>query len=391
MPIFLAGQFQMKAASIGTFMALDNIAALLIQPPVGAWSDRIHTPLGMRIPFILVGAPLAAGVFGIIPLANTLPLFLLSTVTFLVCMAFWRTPFTALIADITPSQYRSQANGVINAIGVLGALLAFIGGASLYKQNPAYPFWMGAALLFLAIAFIQIFIREPKALMGKDAPPNILNNLHSILRNPDRSSLRLFLAIFCWFISNSTVDAFISLFAVHHLGLAATTGAQLMGLFTVSYVIFAYPAGILGGRFGRRIFVLVGILIMGSCGLAQFLLSAGLLANDLAELPVLGLVPVIGLFFLISGFGWTLVNVNSLPMVMDSSSELSVGAYVGLFFLFSTLGAILGPILNGWIIQLSGNDYRMTMLAGPIFMLAAFWLMLGVKRGEAVILPRPYQ
>jgi len=87
---------------------------------------------------------------------------------------------------------------------------------------------------------------------------------------------------------------------------------------------------------------------------------------------------------MISGIGWTLVNVNSLPMVMDSTGELRMGAYIGLFFLFSTLGAIVGPVINGWVIQLSGNDYRMTMLAGPFFMLAAFMLMLGVRRGEAV-------
>lgn len=383
-PIFLAGQFQMNAASIGTFMALDNIAALLIQPPVGAWSDRVNTPLGRRMPFILVGAPLAAAACGLIPLANALPLFLLSTITFLLSMAFWRTPFTALIADITPSPSRSQANGIINAIGVLGALLAFFGGAILYRQNPAYPFWAGAGLLLLAIGLIAVLIKEPKGFAGKDVPASLLNNLLLILRDPDRSTLRLLLAIFCWFVSNNSVDAFVSLYAVHHLGLAVTAGARLLGLFTISYVIFAFPAGLLGGRFGRRISILFGIVIMGSCGLAQFLLPARTLTIELTSLPVLGLVPLIGLLFMISGIGWTLVNVNSLPMVMDSTGELRMGAYIGLFFLFSTLGAIVGPVINGWVIQLSGNDYRMTMLAGPFFMLAAFMLMLGVRRGEAV-------
>jgi hypothetical protein len=44
----------------GFFMTLDNIAALLIQPPVGAWSDKLRTPIGRRMPFILVGAPIGA-------------------------------------------------------------------------------------------------------------------------------------------------------------------------------------------------------------------------------------------------------------------------------------------------------------------------------------------
>jgi len=383
-PIFLANKFGLNAAFIGTFMALDNIAALLIQPPVGAWSDRWRTRFGRRLPFILVGAPLAAAACGLIPSATALPLFLASTTTFLLSMAFWRTPFTALIPDITPSPYRSQANGIINAIGVLGAMLAFFVGATLYKQDPAYPFWAGAGLLLLVAGSITVFIKEPLVFAGKEAPISLLNSFLHILRDPDRSSLRLLLAIFCWFVSNNAIDAFISLYAVHHLGLAVTSGARLLGLFTVSYVIFAVPAGLLGGRFGRRISVLCGIAIMGSFGLLQYLLPARLLTIELVVLPVLGAVPLIGLTLMVGGIGWTLVNVNSLPMVMDSTGELRVGAYIGLFFLFSTLGAIVGPVVNGLIIQWGGGDYSLTMLAGPLFMLAAFLLMLGVRRGEAV-------
>ena len=36
-PIFLANRFGLSAGLIGFFMTLDNIAALFIQPPVGAW------------------------------------------------------------------------------------------------------------------------------------------------------------------------------------------------------------------------------------------------------------------------------------------------------------------------------------------------------------------
>ena len=39
-PIFLDNRFGLDPRWIGFFMTLDNIAALLIQPPVGAWSDR---------------------------------------------------------------------------------------------------------------------------------------------------------------------------------------------------------------------------------------------------------------------------------------------------------------------------------------------------------------
>jgi len=44
----------------------------------------------------------------------------------------------------------------------------------------------------------------------------------------------------------------------------------------------------------------------------------------------------------------------------------------------------VGPNLNGWAIQLADNNYNIIMLIAPGFMLIALWLMLGVKRGEAV-------
>jgi hypothetical protein len=55
-----------------------------------------------------------------------------------------------------------------------------------------------------------------------------------------------------------------------------------------------------------------------------------------------------------------------------------------LYYLFSTLAAIVGPNVNGWAIQLTRNNYSVIMLIAPFFMLTALVLMLGVRRGETV-------
>jgi MFS-type transporter involved in bile tolerance (Atg22 family) len=70
-------------------------------------------------------------------------------------------------------------------------------------------------------------------------------------------------------------------------------------------------------------------------------------------------------------------------MVVDMTTPVKIGTYTGLYYLFSTLAAIAGPNINGWIIQLSGNNYASTMIAAPVFMLLAFLMMVGVRRGEA--------
>jgi len=385
-PLFLANKFHLAPAFIGFFMTLDNIAALLIQPPVGAWSDRLRTPIGRRIPFILIGAPIGALAFGLIPLASVLPLFVACTSTLLLSMAFWRTPIIALMPDITPSSYRSQANGIINFMGGLGAIIAFLGGSALYKINPAFPFWLGSILVILAAILVFIFIKEPKVYEEQTKEEiSLISSLRDVLRDPDRSALRILLAIFSWFVAYSAIEAFFTLYANKHLGLEEADGARLLGQLSLIFVLFAIPSGYIGSKIGRRITIMSGIALMTLAMWMMYFLPAPVLITVLGKAPVLGTITVLGLLLMLAGFAWSLININSLPMVVDMTDAVHLGTYTGLYYLFSTLAAIAGPNINGWLVQLTGNNYNNVMLLAPLFMVIAFILMIGVKRGEAVL------
>jgi len=386
-PIFLADKFHLAPAWIGFFMTLDNIAALFIQPPVGAWSDKLRSPMGRRMPFILIGAPIGALVFGIIPLAAVLPLFVACTSTLLLSMAFWRTPVVALMPDITPSQNRSQANGIINFMGGLGAIISFIGGGALYKMNPAFPFWLGSALVILSTGLVLIFIREPKEYGETEKQPNMFESLMEVLRDKEKSAIRLFLAIFFWFLGYTAIEAFFTLYAKYHLGLNEADGSRLLGHLSLFFVLFALIAGVIGARIGRRVTIMIGIFLLGSLIAGMYFLSPATLTIVLTKLPVLGTIPVVSLFLMAAGIAWSLININSLPMVVDMTTTARLGTYTGLYYLFSTLSAIVGPNVNGWMIQLSNNNYNAVMLISPFFMLIAFVLMAGVRRGEATMDP----
>jgi Na+/melibiose symporter-like transporter len=382
-PLFLANKFGLAPALIGFFMTLENIAALLIQPPVGAWSDKLRTPIGRRMPFILIGAPIGALVFGLIPIAAVLPLFVACTSTLLLSMAFWRTPVVALMPDITPSKFRSQANGIINFMGGVGAIISFLGGSALYKLNPNFPFWMGSGLVIVSTLLLFIFIKEPKVYEETEKQPGMIESLKFVLKDPDKSALRILSAIFFWFIGYSAIEAFFSLYAFKHLGLEEADGARLLGQLSLIFVIFALPAGYIGGKIGRRVTISIGLLIMAACTTAMYFFSPALLTLELTKLPVLGVVPVVGVILMLAGAGWALININSLPMVVDMTTETRIGTYTGLYYLFSTFSAIVGPNMNGWIIQLSGLNYNAIMIVSPALMIVALVLMLGVKRGEA--------
>jgi maltose/moltooligosaccharide transporter len=389
-PIFLDNRFGLDPRWIGFFMTLDNIAALLIQPPVGAWSDRLRTPIGRRMPFILIGAPIGALAFGLVPLASILPLFVACTSTLLLSMAFWRTPVIALMPDITPSQFRSQANGIINFMGGLGAIVAFLVGAQLYESNPAYPFWLGSALVIFSSLLVFLFIKEPKVYeRDHEDKPSMVTSLKEVVQDKERSAFRMLLAIFFWFVGYNAIEAFFTLYAQKHLGLPESDGARLLGHLSFFFVLFALPAGYIGARIGRRITILIGISLMVTLMLAIYFLPPATLVVFVLGLPVLGSVPVVSLFLMVAGIAWALININSLPMVVDMTDAIRLGTYTGLYYLSSTLAAIVGPNVNGWIIALTGDNFNTIMMVGPLFFAAAFGLMLGVRRGEAVIQVEP--
>ena len=384
-PLFLANKFGVRPGLIGFFMTIDNIAAILIQPAVGAWSDRLRTRIGRRLPFILVGAPIAAVAFGVIPLASVLPIFVASTVTLILSMAIWRTPVVALMPDITPSKFRSQANGVINFMGGVGAIISFLVGSQLYDINQAYPFWLGSILVLVAALLVFIFIREPKVFEENPNAerPKLLKSLQGILQEKDKSAIRIFLAIMFWFIAYNAIEAFFTLFANKHLGMAESEGVRLLTQLSLLFVIFALPAGLIGGKIGRRKTIAAGIIVLGTCMLLMAVLPVDFLTTLLFTLPVLGEVPVVGLILMVAGIGWALININSLPMVVDLTDAVKIGTYTGLYYLFSTLAAILGPNINGLFVEFAGGDYSVIMFIGPVFMLLALVMILGVRRGEA--------
>jgi len=263
-PILLERKFLLDSAQIGFFMSLDNIAALFIQPPVGAWSDRLRTKLGRRLPFILVGAPIAAIAFGLVPLAASLPIFVACTITTILAMAFWRTPVVALMPDVTPSRLRSQANGIINFMGGLGLVLGTSVGSMLVARGEAYPFWFGSLLVLVAAALVLIFVREPK--VYEDNPntekPNLWQSLKELFTSKQADAIRIFLAIFFWFIAYNAIEAFLSLYGVNHLGLNESGAGQLITSVGFSFLLFSIPAGFIGAKLGRKRTIGIGLLIM---------------------------------------------------------------------------------------------------------------------------------
>jgi len=380
--------FGLGAGLTGVIMTLDNVAAFFLLPIIGVWSDRVWTRFGRRMPFILVLAPLAIVAFILIPVAvqmippelngqvdrlgTPLALFTIAIGVFLLAMAGFRTPVIALMPDLTPSPLRSQANGVINLMGGIGTLVATLGSGFLYSMGRMVPFVFGGVLMAGAVLMLFLFIREPEELESAAREDEGLGALRGIRRVPlevRRSLAFLMGAIFCWFVGYNAVETFLSSYAVSELGMSTGQAPLLMGVASLAFLAFAIPAGFIGARLGRRRTIITGLMIFGTLLIINFFLRSATLVW-----PILA----------IGGMGWALVNINSLPMVVDTAvSDADIGTYTGLYYIASQLAAVAGPSINGYIVEWGHSDYNLIFLSTPIFFLLAILCMLGVTRGEA--------
>jgi maltose/moltooligosaccharide transporter len=370
-PIFLKDDFLLSATVIGFIMTWDNYLNMFVQPIVGERSDRTRTRIGRRKPWMLVGAPVAALFFILVPLMGSVVGIMFAVLFTNIGMALFRAPTIALLGDLFPAHQRSTANGVINLMGGLAAIVAFLIGGYLYRLGRITPFIFGSIILLAAISVVLLFVREPKSISESTKEENgqgFIANLREVLNASDRSGLLILLAILCWFLGFNALETWISSFGKFTLGIPEDRMAMLTSGLALMFVIFAVPSGLLATRFGRRRVILVGI-----AGLTLLFLYGLVVSNQLMLITLL--VP--------AGFFWALINVNSLPMVYDVGGDARIGAFTGLYYFASNIAAVAGPQTVGVLIDLSSENYRIMFIFSAVFMAIAGLLMWRVKESRS--------
>ncbi|MDK2883691.1 SLC45 family MFS transporter [Pseudothermotoga sp.] len=387
-PIFLK-DFALPSFAVGIVMTIDNILAIIMLPYIGTLSDQTRTKLGRRKPYILIGAPAGALFFALIPIARNLESLLLMMIIIIVMnisMALFRSPLIALMPDVTPSKYRSQANGIVNFMGGFGALLAYFAGKPLYDKNYAYPFFAGAIIMLIANILVLLFIRESSEYTIKSQENSklfeivrkgnreLFDNLRDVFKAKEKSLFFILVSILLWFIGFNALETFFTSYAKFHLNISESTGALILGVFSLTFMLFSIPAGWIGSKFGRKRTISIGLLILMICltiiAVLSKLITDGMIIN------------IFFVMFSISGIGWALINVNSLPMVVDMTRSEKAGGYTGLYYFFSMAANIFAPPLAGGFIDIAG--YESLLFFSLIFIICSFITMRFVKRGEIV-------
>ena len=349
-----------------------------------------------------IGSYATDQVFEKITKGNITPLVLYMVVLLLVliAMATFRSHAVALMPDVTPKPLRSQANAMINLAGGAGGAVAFLIYTITFMINPhGYMaiFIAVACAMMILLALYMWLVKEPKLFQECQdlcAEYGISNDDDDEVQGgADEAALALetgkakkarmisfFLilaSIFMWFMGYNAISSNLSIYITKTLGQSAGIGGVISGVsMGVSAVAFI-PVGWLAVKIGRRKSIMLGF------GLAAI---SYILIFFFAATPSSYAVYLYSIFYLLAGFGLIIGNVNTFPMVVELSSNATIGKYTGLYYTATMSAQAITPFIAGLIMDEWGTKFL--FLYSVVCVIISIVLMFFVRHGDSKPLPK---
>ncbi len=395
------------------------LTGFIVQPIIGAMSDRTWGPLGRRRPYFLIGAILSSLALLLMPNAGSLAAWLLPNLPkfYMAALLLWvldasinvsMEPFRAFVADKLPNEQRGMGFAMqsffIGVGAVVAGLLPYIlrnwfgvssaaDGENALPLNVKISFYVGAIAFFTAVLWTVIStpenppedmeaFRREKAASGGLA--HLLKEIPDALRNMPVTMQRLafvqfftWLGLFCMWLhfSNAVPVIFGSSDPESDL---FKRGAEWAGVCyaTKDAVTFLAAFGLMAAArtFDRR--WIHGIcLVLGGLGL----LAVGFIHGEENRYLLLAALAL-------GGVAWA--SILSMPYAILSGAlpAKRVGVYMGIFNFFIVLPEILAALFFGPVVKnlLHGNLVH-AVVAGGVCMFVAAVALLWVPAEEKVI------
>lgn len=414
-PLILQNTYHLGETMTGAVMALDNVLAIFLLPVFGTLSDKVHTKLGRRMPFIVAGTILAVIFMMLLPMIDNAEkarwstgesfsnqvIFLAVLFFTLVSMGLYRSPAVALMPDVTPNHLRSRANAVINLMGAVGGVYALIMIKVLVGkgETPDYmPLFASiAAVMAIAVGILVITIRENKLreevekaeaantekveeraiAEGVEAAGEIeavadteqsgaTGKVKGMPKEVKRSMYFMLASIFLWFTAYNAVTTAFSRYTKVVWKMEGGSFANCLMVATVAAILSYIPIGSISAKIGRKKTIMGGVLLMAAC------YGGAIFAREYH--------PIVNVAFALIGVAWAAINVNSYPMIVAMSSGSDVGKFTGTYYTFSMAAQILTPVLSGFLLE--NVSYNTLFPYALFFSLMAFLTMTQVRHGD---------
>jgi maltose/moltooligosaccharide transporter len=393
---------------VGIIMALDNVAALFLMPLFGNISDKTHTKIGKRMPYILVGTVIAAIALPFIPLAfsyadptsggsvaASLTGVLVSMILVLCSMMMFRSPAVSLMPDLTPKPLRSRANGIINLMGYIGGaipmLFTIIMPFSSYfdPDSKGYhnvwwietPFLVASIVMLIAVGLLFFKVKENKVaaevhddMIRGDKLSETVDEVKDdgpLSKENKRNLLLILLAEVLWFMSFNAVGTYLSNFVWFGLNCSTKYSGYLSAVQGVMAAISFLIAGPVSEKIGRKKTIFIGLIICFVAYLAFSFVPTAAANQDIDESAKFPFWLFI--VFGVCGFGSSFIHNCSFPMVVDFCNSDKIGKFTSYYYLASMGAQSITPIILGLLFKYT-NAWR----ALPIYACVLLFLSAAV-------------
>ena len=379
------------------------MTGLLVQPIIGAMSDRTRSRFGRRTPYFLIGAIICSISLFLMPTSPTL--WMAASLLWLLDAGNNVTmePYRAYVADRLARDQRpvgfltqSAFTGLAQTLSYLApSLLALVIDRNLLDANGIpqivrIAFVIGAVLSLSTILWSVIRVPELPLTVQEEAmlerPLTVratLTEIRDAIVAMPRPMRQLALAMFCQWYAMFLYWQFIAFAlarSLHGTTDPATQGfrdaaltAQQLGAF---YNLVAFASALLlipvVRRWGARS---IHALCLTGSGLAMLAIpqlgSAGPLALYAAMLGI--------------GIGWAGMMGNTYVMLADAIPPERNGIYMGIFNMFIVIPMLIETLTMPLIYRpLLGGDPRNAIMLGGALMLAGAVATMVVDAGLAV-------
>ena len=374
----------------GAIMTIDNLFGLVFQPVFGRRSDHMRSRYGKRMPFLIVGVPVCAVLFFLIPVMGRIAgvagiiAMMLTIIVFNFVMSTWRAPCVAIMPDLVRPQYQSDGNAIVNMMAVImslvalaaGAILTFFGFGEALDAGDFRPvFIFGGIIAIVCLGVMLAGVRwrdnrgEPVTAAEEEQKKESLRSLR-LSREALLSMAAMMAALFCISGSSDGFQTYYTLFATKQLGLSSTVATLVRAISGLSTLVFAVVMGAAGRRFGRKRVICAGTLVVAASHGVMLLLPR---MGSAASWVLIACGAVYYVAFLA-------VNINTLPIMLAIGGARRSGAFTGYYYTATFTAAVVCPVVLGFFIGRTSYNFLNVFCA--VLMIAAFCLMQLVHHGE---------
>ena len=363
-----------KNSLLGALGFSGLIAAALVQPIVGSYSDRTRSPLGRRVPYMLCGVLFVC--LGLTGLS-----FSLTVISLLIIWIFIQAnagistaPYLALIGDLVPTsrigvasslKILSDAAGGVVLVAICGSLI------SLY-EGPETIMWLRITLAVVGGTLVVTVLISSAIATTRERATRALRRGATTLRHPTTGLHPQLL----WFLLSRflliTATFIFPTYGLYFLGdvVKVDNPAQTLGTAVISIggalALSVYPAGWLSDRVGRK-----PVIICGAVGAAAGTIGI-FWANN--TIQVVAISSVIGLCIgPVLSASWALANELALPGREGRHMAIVNLATIGGAAFSKTLGPLVD--LSNKLVSTGAGYAGLLIIGAALFILGSILLL----------------